>query len=91
MYTPSDELTMLDPTGNALTWDKEGPAVLREGVLMCGVICYHAGLLQQAVMRIVSAGGSVHKINTAVGDFTLSWPRRANLAARAGSESWPIL
>ena len=37
---------------------------------MCDVIRNHAGLLQQTVMRIVSAGGSVRKINTTVGYFT---------------------
>lgn len=49
---------------------------------MCDVIGNHAGLLQQVVMRIVSAGGSVSNINTAAGDFTLSWPCRAHPAAR---------
>ena len=83
---------MSDPNGNTLTWQKEGPALLwEERGLMCGVIGSHAGLLQQAVMRIVLAGGSVDNINTAVGDFTLSWPRRANPAARAGPERWPVL
>ena len=54
MYTPSDEVTMSDPNGNTLTWQKEGPALLwEEWGLMCGVIGSHAGLLQQAVMRIV--------------------------------------
>lgn len=62
---------MLDPNGNTLTWYKEGPALLREeGVLMCDVIRNPAGLLQQEMTRIVSAGGSVRKINTTVGDFT---------------------
>jgi hypothetical protein len=58
---------------------------------MCGVIRNHAGLLQQAVMRIVSVGGSGSNINTAVGDYVLSWPRRADPAAHAGLEGWPML
>lgn len=66
---------MLDPDGNTLSWYKEGPALLREeGGLMCDAIRNHAGLLQQTVLRIVSAGGSVNNGNTAAGDFTLSWP-----------------
>jgi len=51
---------------------------------MCDVIGNHAGLLQQAVMRIVSAGGSVDNSNTAVGDFTLSWPRRSQPSCALG-------
>ncbi len=58
---------------------------------MCGVIGNHAGLLQQAVMRIVAAGDSVNDINTAVGHFTFSLPCRANPAACAGSDGWRML
>jgi len=71
LYTPSDEVTMSDPNGNTWTWYKEGPALHRkEGVLTCDVIRNHVGLLQQAAMRIVTAGGSVNIVNTAAADFT---------------------
>jgi len=83
---------MSDPNGNTLTWYKEGSALPREERgLMCDVIPNHVGLLQRAVMWIVSASGSANKINTVVGDLTLSWSRRAHPAACAGSEGWPML